>query len=236
MRFKLLALPVLFSACVSTQQTVSYEVVPLNAMTPAEQAAGWRLLFDGITTKGWRGYMKADMPAGWSVVNGELTRTGSGGDIVTTEKFRDFELVLDWKIAPGGNSGVFYRGLEGADAIYYTAPEMQVLDDAAHADGKSPLTSAGSNFGLYTAKRGVVKPAGEWNMARLIVSGNHVEHWLNGVKLVDYELGSTEWKARVAGSKFAQWPDYGKAPEGHIGLQDHGDRVAFRNIKIRVRR
>ena len=229
------ALPVLLlSACVS-QQSVSYELVPFNTLSAQEQAEGWRLLFDGTTTQGWRGYGKPDLPAGWSVVNGELTRTGTGGDIITTEKFRDFELALDWKIAPGGNSGVFIRAVEGLNAIYYGAPEMQVLDDAAHADGKSPLTSAGSNFALHPARPGVVKPANEWNHARLVVVGNHVEHWLNGVKLVDYELGSADWRTRVAASKFAAWPAYGKATEGHIGLQDHGDRVAFRNIKIKVR-
>ena len=236
MRRTALLLAILVSAsCVRTQTTgTSYEVQMMNALTPQEQAAGWKLLFDGVSTKGWRGYMRQDMPAGWTVAEAALTRTGRGGDIITVDKFRNFELQLEWKIAPGGNSGVFYRGVEGADAIYYTAPEMQVLDDAAHSDGKSPLTSAGSNFGLYAVPRGVVKPAGEWNAARLIVNGNHVEHWLNGRKVVEYELGSSDWTQRVANSKFAQWKDYGKAGEGHIGLQDHGDAVAFRNIKIRI--
>jgi hypothetical protein len=206
-----------------------------NTLTDAERAQGWRLLFDGKTTQGWRGYGRPAMPdSGWSVVDGALTVTGRGGDIVATESFRDFELALEWKVPPGGNSGVFYHALESADPIYFSAPEMQVLDDAAHPDGRNPLTSAGSAFGLYPAPRGVVKPAGEWNAARLIVRGNAVEHWLNGRKVVSYEVWSDDWKAKVAASKFAAWKAYGTGKEGLIGLQDHGDRVQFRSIKVRV--
>ena len=204
-----------------------------SALTPAEKAAGWRLLFDGHTTNGWRGYMQDGMPEGWQAVDGALTRVGRAGDIITSESYRSFELSLEWKIGPGGNSGVFYRAIEGPEAIYMVAPEMQVLDDAGHPDGQSPLTSAGSNFGLHPAERGVVRPAGEGNEARIVVDGNHVEHWLNGVKLVDYELGSPDWAELVANSKFIEWPEYGTATEGHIGLQDHGDWAAFRHIKIR---
>lgn len=210
---------------------------PPNTLTDAERKAGWKLLFDGATTAGWHGYGKSDMPAGWQVVDGALTRVGLAGDIVTREKFRDFELSIEWKIEPGGNSGIFYRGVEAADPtktpLYYSAPEMQVLDDERHADGKSPLTSAGASYGLYPAPRGVVKPANEWNRARVVVRGNRVEHWLNGTKMVEYELGGADWTARVKKSKFNEWPEYGKAAEGVIGLQDHGDRVAYRRIKIR---
>ena len=205
----------------------------LNELTPAEKAAGWRLLFDGRTTNGWRGYLRDEMPDGWQAVDGALTRVGRASDIITTETYGSFELSLEWKVGPGGNSGVFYRAIEGPRSIYMGAPEMQVLDDAGHQDGLSPLTSAGANFGLHPAARGVVRPAGEWNAARIIVDGNHVEHWLNGVKLVDYEFGSPDWIKRVANSKFVEWPEYGTATEGHIGLQDHGDWAAFRNIKIR---
>jgi len=205
-----------------------------NTLSAAEKDAGWRLLFDGQTTKGWRGYAVDSMPDGWQVVDGALTRVARAGDIITKEKFRDFELVVDWKVLPGGNSGIFYRAALGSEAIYWSAPEYQVLDDARHNDGKSLLTSAGSVYGLYPAIPGVAKPAGEWNTARIIVRGNHVEHWLNGKQFAAYELGSDEWKAKVKDSKFAQWPEYGKASEGYIGLQDHSDRVAFRNIKLRV--
>ena len=205
-----------------------------NTLTNAERAAGWRLLFDGRTGAGWRGYRQAALPAGWQVKDGALTRVGSGGDIITNEQFKNFELALEWKIAPGGNSGIFYRASEDSDAIYWNAPEMQVLDDARHPDGQSRLTSAGAAYGLYPAPAGVVQPANEWNAVRLIVNGNHVEHWLNGVKMVEYEFGSPDFQAKVKDSKFAPHPNFGKNAAGHIGLQDHGDRVAFRNIKIRV--
>ena len=212
---------------------------PPNRLTEAERRAGWKLLFDGATTAGWRGYGKTSMPSGWRVVDGALTRVAPAGDIVTVGTYRDFELVLDWRIAPGGNSGIFYRGVESKTPrerpIYYSAPEMQVLDDARHADGQSPLTSAGSLFGLYPAPRGLVKPAGQWNRARIMVLGNYVEHWLNGRKVTEFEIGSADWSQRIEGSKFADWPEYGKAREGVIGLQDHGDRVAYRNIKIRLK-
>jgi len=205
-----------------------------NTLTSAERAAGWRLLFDGKTTAGWRGFKMDSLPSGWQVVNGALTRVAAAGDIVTREQFRDFELSLEWNVAPGGNSGIFYRASEDGDAIYWTAPEMQVLDDARHADGKSRLTAAGSAFGLYPAPAGAVKPAGEWNQVRLLVNGHHVEHWLNGVKVVEYELLSPDWEARVKASKFAPHPHYGRNAKGYIGLQDHGDRVAYRTIKILV--
>ena len=206
-----------------------------NTLTDAERAEGWKLLFDGTSMQGWRGYGKTAMPdSGWSVVDGAITRTGRGGDIVTNDSYRNFELALEWKVPPGGNSGVFYRALESADPIYYSAPEMQVLDDAAHADGKNPLTSAGAAYGLYAPPRGVVKPAGEWNAARLVVRGDSVEHWLNGQKVVSYQLGSADWKAKVKASKFDAWKAYGTGKEGRIGLQDHGDRVQFRSVKLRV--
>jgi 3-keto-disaccharide hydrolase len=206
-----------------------------NTLSPSEQQAGWKLLFDGTSTSGWRNYRKETVGPGWTVVNGALTRSGdSAGDIITVDKYRNFELALDWRVSEGGNSGIFYRATEDNNYIWQSAPEMQVLDDARHSDGKSPLTSAGSNFALYPAPRGIVHPAGEWNSARILVNGSHVEHWLNGQKLLEYELGSAEWTDRVAKSKFSTMPNYGKSGDGHIGLQDHGDRVEFRNIRIRV--
>ena len=204
-----------------------------NTLSSSETGSGWRLLFDGTTTSGWRAYDRPEMPDGWKAVDGALTRVDRAGDIITVRTYRNFELTLEWKLGPGGNSGVFYRAALGSDAIYFSAPEMQVLDDALHPDGKSELTSAGADYGLYPAPRGVVRAVGEWNSVRLLVNGNHVEHWLNGRKVVEYELGSADWKQRVANSKFKAWPEYGKAAEGYIGLQDHGDGVAFRNIKLR---
>lgn len=206
-----------------------------NTLTAAEQKDGWRLLFDGQTTTGWRGYRSPDMPGGWRVVDGALTRVERAGDIVTTDTFRNFELSLEWKLTtPGGNSGIFYRATEEAEQIYFSGPEMQVLDDDVHPDGKSRLTSAGAAYGLYPAPLGAVKPLGEWNTARILVDGNHVVHWLNGVKMADFVMWSDDWKERVNNSKFKKWPEYGKAAEGHIGLQEHGNPAAFRNIKIKV--
>ena len=204
-----------------------------NTLTALEKAGGWRLLFDGRTTEGWRAYGADTMPSGWQVVEGVLTRVSRAADIVTREQFGDFELLLDWKVGEGGNSGIFYRAVEGLEWIYHGAPEFQLLDDARHRDGRNPLTSAGSNYGLYAPPGGVVKPAGEWNTARIIARGAHVEHWLNGRKVVEYEQGSEEWKKLVAGAKFSAWPQYGRAMRGHIGLQEHGGRIEFRNIKVR---
>jgi len=208
----------------------------VNTLTEVERSAGWRLLFDGKTTGGWRGYHMDSMPSGWQAVDGALTRVGEGADLITREQFADFELSVEWKVAPGGNSGVMYRITEEYDYSYKSGPEMQVLDDAAHRDGLSPLTAAGSNYALHPAPAGVVKPAGEWNLARIVVNGNHVEHWLNGQKVVEYEFLSPDWEALVKQSKFVEWPNYGRAKQGHIGLQDHGDWVAYRNVKIRVLR
>ena len=224
--------PILLPGSAKTQQTPPLEPA-LNALTDAEREVGWELLFDGQTTDGWRGYMMDAIPGGWQVVNGELTRVGSGRDIITTQQFENFELTLEWKVELGGNSGIFYRAVEGPEFIYMWAPEMQLLDDENHADGGSSLTSAGSNYGLHPAPRGLVRFAGEWNFARIVVSGDYVEHWLNGVRIVGYELGSADWAERVAASKFREWPEYGRASTGYIGLQDHGDRVGFRNIKVR---
>lgn len=205
-----------------------------NRLTPDEQRAGWRLLFDGESLSGWRGYREEAPPAGWQVVDGELTRVGRGGDLLTSEQFADFELAFEWKVAEGGNSGVMYRVATNEEATYHTGPEYQVLDNARHRDGKDPLTSAGSCYGLYAPPKDVTRPVGDWNTARVVVRGNRVEHWLNEVKVVEYELLSPEWEKRVQASKFKQWPNYGRVARGHIAIQDHGDRVAYRNVRIKT--
>ncbi len=204
-----------------------------NTLTAAERAAGWRRLFDGESTRGWRGFRRPDMPGGWRVEEGELRRVGGGGDVVTTEKFDDFELAIDWKVQEGGNSGVMFRVSEEWDRTWKTGPEMQVLDDERHRDGRRRITSAGSNYALHAAPEGAVRPAETWNEAKILVRGGHVEHWLNGVKVVEYELWSDEWEKLVATSKWDTLPGYGRQRRGHIALQDHGDWVAYRNIKIR---
>ncbi|MCH7720199.1 MAG: DUF1080 domain-containing protein [Planctomycetes bacterium] len=206
---------------------------PRNFLTAQERSEGWRLLFDGRTTKGWRGYGKDEFPSGWEVKNGCLVRVGPGGDIMTDEEFDDFELTIDWRISAGGNSGVFYRVNGEMSYPWHTGPEMQVLDNREHFDGRNAKTSAGSNYALHAPVRDVTEPVGLFNRSRIVVQGDHVEHWLNGVKIVEYDLGSAEWNQRVAESKFASMPNYGRMSKGHIVLQDHGDKVWYMNIKIR---
>jgi len=196
---------------------------------------GWRPLFDGRTLSGWRGYQTDTAPAAWHVEDGVLTKSTSTGDLVTRDQFGDFELAFDWKIAPGGNAGVFYRGTEEYDHIYWSAPEYQLLDDARHPDGKNRLTSAAAAYALYAPPAGVVKPAGEWNSSRIVAKGAHVEHWLNGQKVVEYELWSPDWEAKVKASKFGEWPNYGRARRGYIGIQgDHDGQLWLRDIRIKV--
>ena len=205
----------------------------VNSLTAAEKAAGWQLLFDGVTTAGWRGFRKTDMPAGWTVEAGVLTRSAAATDIVTVAEFDNFELFFDWMVTPGANSGVFGRATEASTSVWHSTPEYQILDNLGHEDGKLPETTAGSAYALYAPVKDVTRPVGQWNQGRIIMKGAHVEHWLNGVRIVTYELGSPDFTARVAASKFKAYPQFGKAPRGHIVLQDHGDRVAYRNIKIR---
>lgn len=206
----------------------------VTGLTAEEAAQGWRSLLDD-SLEAWRGYRMDHVPSGWSVQNGVLTFTpgGEGGDLITVDQFEDFELALEWRVEAGGNSGIFYRVAETGDYAYFTGPEMQVLDNGGHADGGSPLTSAGSNYALHGPPSDVTRPVGEWNEVRIVVRSNDVEHWLNGTRVVTYTLGSEEWRALVAASKFADWPGYGEAARGHIGLQDHGDPVWFRNVRIR---
>jgi hypothetical protein len=204
-----------------------------NTLTAAEKAAGWKLLFDGKTVSGWRGFKTPTPPAGWKAIDGTLARAEGGGDLMTVNQYGDFELQLQWKISKGGNSGIMFHVTEEGGQTYESGPEMQVLDNAGHKDGEAPITSAGSNYAVHPPVRDVSKPVGEWNDVRLVVKGPHVEHWLNGVKVVEYDLWSADWEKRVLASKFAKMPPYGRAKRGHIAIQDHGDAVWYRNIKIK---
>lgn len=207
-----------------------------NRLTDAEKAAGWQLLFDGTTTTGWHGFKSDKFPAqGWAVRAGELVHGAGagGGDISTDAEFGDFELSIDWMVAPGGNSGIMYRCAEDRDYPWQTGPECQVLDDERHQDGKNKKTSAGSLYDVVAPPVDVSRPAWEWNTARVICKGTKIEHWLNGFKVVDIDLNSPEFKAAKAASKWKDSTDYASKASGHIALQDHGDEVRFRNIKIR---
>ena len=217
---------------------VLLSILPIaSACAPAngaERVQEWRVLFDGRSLRGWQGHRTPGvLPEGWAIEDGALTRVGGGGDLVTVDQFANFELEFEWRVPRGGNSGVFYRIDPEVEVTYMSAPEYQVLDDAVHADGRSRLTSAGSAYGLYPAPEGHTRPVGEWNTGRIVVNGALVEHWLNGTRMVAYELWSPDWEAKVKASKFNAWPRYGRATRGHVGVQDHGDRVSFRNIRIR---
>lgn len=205
-----------------------------NERAGVSAAGEWQTLFDGKLPDAFRGWRSDGMPKGWHVVAGTLSKEGSVDDLVTRKEFGNFELELEWKIGKAGNSGLFYRGTREYDKIYWSAPEYQLLDDANAPDGRDPLTAAASAYGLYAAPAGVVKSYGEWNKTRIVVKGNRVEHWLNGKRVVDYDLSSPEWKAKVAASKFSKYPNYGLAKAGLIGIQgDHPGSLALRHIRIR---
>jgi len=214
-----------------------------NTLTDAEKRAGWRLLFNGKTTSGWRGYKMDKMPPGWKVIDGALVRVsggaggkgaGGGDDIITVDEFADFELVLDWRIMDkAGNSGVILRAAEDAVTSWHTGPEYQLLDNAAYP-GRSVKELAGACYDLYAPAKDASRPQGQWNALRVVADGRHIEHWLNGTKLLEYELGSDDWKARVAQSKFKDMKHFQDPPlKVHVCLQDHTERLEFRDIKIR---
>jgi hypothetical protein len=205
-----------------------------NELSDDEKGDGWALLFNGRSLEGWRAFKSETPPTGWEVREGVLARTGAGGDLMTVRQFDNFILDLDYRVSEGGNSGIMYRVMTDGDRPYYSGPEYQILDNERHADAKNGRDRyAGANYALHPPEKDAGNPAGQWNNARIVVNGNRVEHWLNGEQVVAYELHSDDWKKRVAASKFAEWPMYGKATRGHIVLQDHGDLVEFRNIKIK---
>jgi hypothetical protein len=229
------------AACATSPRAAPTGVRPVPPMaatttstisTTTGPAAGeWR---DLNTLGAWRGYKMQTVPEGWSESGGVLTKSGSVEDIISREQYGDFELSFDWKIAPGGNAGVFYRATEDGEKVYWTGPEYQLLDDERHPDGKNRLTSAGSAYGLYAPPAGVVHAAGEWNSTRIVVRGAHVEHWLNGQKVVEYELWSPDWEAKVKASKFDAWKGYGRAHRGYVAFQgDHTGELSLRNVRIR---
>jgi len=207
-----------------------------SACTPLRQHAqgsGWKVLFDGTSTSAWHGYKQAGVPAGWSIVDGTLSKDKPVEDIMTRETFGDFELEFEWKIGKGGNSGVFYRATEEYEHVYWSAPEYQLLDDANNP-GDTRMTAAGSIYALYPAASGALKPFGEWNTARILLAKGHLEHWLNGRKVAEGEVGSADWDAKVKGSKFGKWPNFMRSARGAIAIQgDHQGPLALRNIRIR---
>ncbi|MFZ5516271.1 MAG: 3-keto-disaccharide hydrolase [Candidatus Zhuqueibacterota bacterium] len=209
-----------------------------NQLTQQEVRAGWRLLFDGLSSTGWKSATHAGFPSrGWLVKDGTLSVLANcrGGDIVTVEPFSNFELSLEFKLTPGAESGVKY--LVPANSTH--GPEYQILDDSVHSDaalGVAGNRSLASLYDLIPAENKIVRPVGEWNIARLFVDKNHAEHWLNGVKVVAFDRDTQMFRALVQKSMFKDIENFGLTNQGHILLQDHGDAVSFRNIKIRILR
>jgi hypothetical protein len=236
-----LALGALLTIAGGCRSSSSGEVRPATASPgPAPspsfrgQTTGWRMLVEKGSMAQWRGYKADTMPSGWKAEGDVMYKERPTGDIITRDQFGDFELMLEWKISSGGNGGIFYRGTEEYNRIYWSAPEYQVLDDSLAPDGRNPLTRAATNNAVEARNGGTLKPIGQWNETRILVRGPHVEHWLNGMKVVEYELWSDKWKAQVKASKFNAWPNYGLSRRGHIALQgDHAGSLHFRNIKIR---
>ena len=231
----------IISGCGPGAERVAEEeaAVKHNVLTEEEISEGWELLFNGRNPSGWRGFRKADltMEEGWYAHQGLLVAQGIGcdltGDIVTERQFENFILTTDWRISEGGNSGILYMVAENDyRAIYYTGPEYQILDDLGYNGELDDTRSTAANYGMHAPDDPPVKPAGEWNTAKIVVDNGHVEHWLNGEKVVEYQLWTEEWEELVAAGKWADYPGYGRYAKGHIALQDHGDQVWFRNMKI----
>lgn len=215
-------------------------VVRDNTLTDSELAEGWELLFDGQSMDNWRVY-NSDTLMGWSVEEDAMVALGEGGlhgdgaDIITKTEYENFELSLDWKISPGGNSGIFFNVVEHPDndAVYVTGPEYQLVDDIGFATPLEESQRSGANYAMHAPMKSVAMPAGEYNHSRLRVENGHVTHWLNGEKVVEYDMWTPEWDSLRMAGKWKDFPAYGQARKGYIALQDHGNKIWFKNIKIK---
>lgn len=214
-----------------------------NTLTPVEQAQGWKLLSGPDATQQWRGYKSPSFPEkGWTFADGAFTHQaqGGGGDIITNDQFGDFEFECEFKTAPKANSGIIYRIAETKDTPWMTGPEFQVIDDAGAEEKPDSVHSSGALYDIVAPPaQKALKPAGEWNAARVSIRSGVLQHWLNGMKVVEARLfdesgkPTPEWLAKIEASKFKQWPGFGLEVKGHIGLQDHGDEVSYRNLRAR---
>jgi cytochrome c len=216
-------------------------------LTASEQASGWKLLFDGKTTAGWHNFNKTTIGSSWKINDEAIMldavkspdgnwQAKDGGDIVSLDEYENFELNLEWKISPCGNSGIIYNVVESKDYdyVWQTGPEMQVLDNTCHADSRFATHRAGDLYDMIECKYPAVKPAGQWNKIRIIKDHGHVEHWMNGIKVVEFEMYNDHWKEMISKSKFKDMKGFGLAPKGKIALQDHGNTVWYKNIKIKT--
>ena len=227
MVFHLLISVVLFIACAGDREAQDRD----SSMAETLPNSKWQSL---VSLEHWRGFRADSMPTGWTVEGGMLIKRGVGSDIVSRNQYSDFEWELEWKLDSGGNAGLFYRATEEYDRIYWSAPEYALLDNARHPDGANPLTTAGAVHSLHAPPPGVAHEAGQWNTTRIVARGPHVEHWLNGQKVAEFEYGSADFLGRVAQSKFSDWPNFAKAQKGLLGIQgDHGGVLTIRNMRIR---
>jgi hypothetical protein len=213
-----------------------------NQLTKKEKAEGWILLIDGMTLNGWKGFNTDNIPKDWIVEDGCLVAKGSGsgemtGDIITIKEYEDFDLYLEWAISPVGNSGILFHIVEGDyPSTYATGPEYQLIDDMGWPDKLEEWQQTGANYAMHPADKSKKKlmPVGEFNSSEIKVKKGHVTHWLNGKKIVEYDLWTDEWYKLANEGKWKDYPGYGLAKSGHIGLQDHGSYIRFRNIKLKV--
>ena len=205
-----------------------------NQLTSEETAQGWQLLFNGTDMSQWRNFKKADLSDQWQIEDGAMKLTaGGGGDILTKKQYQNFELLLDWKIAEVGNSGIFVLVDETGNTIYAHAPEIQILDNERHSDNKLDTHRSGSLYDMIASPPSSHKKAGEWNTVKIRLQNKQLTIWQNEVQTAQVTLDSPQWQTLLAASKFAKWDGFAKANTGHIGLQDHGDQVWFKNIKIK---
>lgn len=225
-----------------TKVTAENDTTSVTAKNEADTAtAAWISLFDGKTLDGWHGYNKTGEIKNWTIEDSAMVCLGvaqgdTGGDIVTDREFEDFELTWEWKITKGGNSGVMYHVVETTQykAPFETGPEYQVIDDMGYADKLEESQKAGADYGMYQAnEKKKLMPVGEWNTSKIVFDKGHVEHWLNGEKVVEFQAWSDEWKKKVKEGKWNDYPGYGTAKKGKIALQDHGHKVYYKNILIR---
>ncbi len=222
------------------QPPVTTEASVDNQLTEAEKADGWKLLFNGQSANQWRIYNR-DTLAGWDIKNGELIALGEAGiegqgaDIITKEQFEHFEFSVDWKVSEAGNSGIFFYVVEGEEynGVHETGPEYQLIDDIGFPQELEDWQKSGANYAMHPASKPMAKPVGTYNTSRIVVNQGHVEHYLNGEKVVEYDLWTPEWEAKIKGGKWKDFPGYGRAKKGHIALQDHGNQIWFKNIKIK---
>jgi hypothetical protein len=207
-----------------------------NMLTDSEKKNGWKLLFDGRTTDHWRTYKNKEQDS-WEIVNGQMHTKKEGAskhvDMITKDQYKDFELKIDWKVDKAANSGVIYHVLETHDASYETGPEYQLIDDNGYEGKLEDWQRSGADYGMHPPATPAARPAGEYNHTRLVVKSDHVEHWLNGIKVADFHAWTPEWEKLKKEGKWKDYPDYGMAKTGYIALQDHGGGVWFKNIKIR---